>query len=176
MTSNDERTMSKVELRHYRYFSMLCEEKSFTRAAEQLGITPPTLTHQIQMLERELGVCLLNRKNPKKFMLTESGVRFWHSARIVLHQASEAELGALQAARGEIGRLNLGYLPTVATSGLLQDVLAGFRKDRPGIDVNIRMMVSPALMQAVAQNELDACICSPPAKFPSGLSGFEVFR
>jgi len=42
--------MSKLELRHYRYFLKLCEERSFTRAAEHLNITPPTLTHQIQML------------------------------------------------------------------------------------------------------------------------------
>lgn len=167
--------MSKIELRHYRYFLKLCDERSFTRAAEQLNITPPTLTHQIQMLERELGCSLLNRQGGKKFELTPAGLRLLESARAVVHHAAEAELSALQAARGEIGRLNLGYMASVSGCGLMQNVLAGFQKERPGIDINLRLLVSPAQFQAIARNELDAGFCSPPVKFPLGLSGFSVF-
>ncbi|AMN41062.1 LysR family transcriptional regulator [Rhodoplanes sp. Z2-YC6860] len=166
---------SKIELRHHRYFLKLCDEKSFTRAAEHLNITTPTLTHQIQMLERELGVQLLDRTSRKKFELTQAGARFRENARAVVHHAAEAELSALQAARGEVGRLNLGYMPSVSACGLMADVLAGFQKERPGIEINLRLLVSPAQFEAVARHDLDAGFCAPPTKFPSGLSGFEVF-
>jgi DNA-binding transcriptional LysR family regulator len=101
--------MANIELRLYQYFITLCDEHNFARAAERLAITPPTLTHQIQKLEKELDVRLLSRKTKKKVQLTEAGVRFLESARDVLHRADEAELTARKAARGEVGRIEIGY-------------------------------------------------------------------
>lgn len=62
--------MAQTELRLFRYFVTLCEEQNFARAAERLSITPPTLTHQIQKLEKDLNVRLLNRKTKMKLQLT----------------------------------------------------------------------------------------------------------
>ena len=129
-----------LDLRLFRYFVVLAEERHFARAAERLSITPPTLTHQIKALETRLGVRLCNRKTSARLELTEAGRRFLDQARHVLRQAEEAELAAQKAARGEIGSIEIGYMMSVATSGLMQKYVGAFRRANPGIDVNFRRM------------------------------------
>ncbi len=82
--------MSDIETRLFRYFVAVAEERHFARAAERLGITPPTLTHQFKKLERELRVKLAKRKGNTRVILTEAGQRFLPRAREVLRQAEEA--------------------------------------------------------------------------------------
>jgi DNA-binding transcriptional LysR family regulator len=168
--------MANIELRLYQYFVTLCDEQSFSRAAERLAITPPTLTHQIQKLEKELDVRLLNRKTKKKVQLTEAGVRFCESARDVLHRADEAELTARKAARGEVGRLEIGYLIAAAYSGLMQRLIGSFQKTYPGIDISLRQMSTVNLISAILANEMDAGFARMPTQYPPGLSGFPVYR
>ena len=67
--------MSDIELRLFRYFVALAEERHFARAALRLKITPPTLTHQIKKLESELGVKLALRKGNTLVTLTDAGQR-----------------------------------------------------------------------------------------------------
>lgn len=50
-----------MKLRVLRYFLMVAKEQSFTKAAEQLNITQPTLSRQLAALEDELGAKLFNR-------------------------------------------------------------------------------------------------------------------
>ena len=59
-----------MELRHLEYFLMLSEELHFTRAAEKMGISQPTLSHQSKMLEQDIGYTLFNRIG-KKIELTK---------------------------------------------------------------------------------------------------------
>jgi DNA-binding transcriptional LysR family regulator len=107
--------MSHIENRLFNYFVAVAEELHFARAAERLGITPPTLTQQIQKLESQLGVKLLRRKGNTKVLITEAGQRFLTGARETLRQAEEAAAIARQAGRGELGRVELGFLAPLYT-------------------------------------------------------------
>lgn len=73
--------MSDIENRLFRYYVAVAEEQHFARAAKRLGITPPTLTHQIQKLESQLGAKLLKRKGNTKVVVTKAGQRFLDDAR-----------------------------------------------------------------------------------------------
>jgi DNA-binding transcriptional LysR family regulator len=175
-TRTRHRTMADTELRLFRYFVALCEEQNFSRAAERLAITPPTLTHQIQKLEKGLNVRLLIRKTRMKIQLTEAGARFLESARDVLLRADEAEKTARKAARGEIGRLEIGYMISTAYSGLLQRLIGNFQKTYPAIDIALRQFSTVNLIDAILSNEVDAGFARVPNQYPSGLSGFPVYR
>ena len=106
--------MADVETRLLRYFVALAEEQHFARAALRLRITPPTLTHQIKKLERELGAKLLDRRGNTHVVVTEAGIRFLERARDILRQVEEAKVVAQQAQRGEIGRVEVGFMPAAA--------------------------------------------------------------
>lgn len=79
-----------MELRHIRYFKAVAEEKSFTKAAEQLAIAQPPLSRQIQDLEAELGTTLFLR-TPHKVSLTEEGELFLQYANQILDLVNRSE-------------------------------------------------------------------------------------
>lgn len=168
--------MANTELRLFRYFVTLCEELHFSRAAEQLNISAPTLSHQIQKLERDLGARLLSRKTKMKVQLTDAGARFLDSARDVLHRAEEAEIGARKAARGEVGRLEIGYMIATIYSGIVQRYIGNFQKLFPAVDIALHQFSTVALVNAIMSNEMDAGFARLPKQYPSGLSGIPFYR
>lgn len=168
--------MSNIELRLYRYFVTLSDEKNFSRAAARLNISPPTLTHQIQKLEKELDVRLLSRKTKQAVQLTQAGMRFYESARDLLDRAAVAELNARKEARGEVGRINLGYLLSASCCGLVQNALTEFNKERPGIEVTLNTMVSSSLIEGMTGSEIDVGFLSSTGRYPAGLEWHPVLH
>ena len=102
-----------MELRHLRYFVILAEELHFSRAAERLNIAAPTLTVQIQEIERRLGAKLFLRTK-RSVTITPAGEVFLKEARLVLDQFDKAESVGRRAGRGEIGRIEIGYVGSAA--------------------------------------------------------------
>jgi DNA-binding transcriptional LysR family regulator len=88
-----------MELRHLRYFVAVAEKLHFSRAAEYLNISTPTLSHQIQALETMLGAQLLSRKTKSAVSLTQTGKRFLEEARATLKQAESVRLRSVTYCR-----------------------------------------------------------------------------
>jgi len=168
--------MSDIEPRLLRYFIAVAEKEHFAQAAERLGITPPTLTHQIKKLERQLGAKLLIRKGNTKVVITEAGQRVLAGAREMLRQGEEIKAAALQAGRGELGRLQIGFVAPLLSSGLLRHWIGAFKQAHPAIDIMIRNLVPMAQITGLMRKELDAGFARPPHKYPSGVRGFEIYR
>ena len=78
-----------MELRHLKSFVAVAERLSFVRASEQLHLSQPALSGQIQALETELGVKLLFR-NRRTVRLTDVGTQFLEDARAILDRAAQA--------------------------------------------------------------------------------------
>jgi len=103
-----------VELRLYRYVSVLAEELNFTQAAMRLHVSQPTLSTQIRDLEREIDVKLFDRtRGGQQVVLTVSGEAFAAEARLALVHADRAIVEARAAHGQHSGKWNLGYSPLI---------------------------------------------------------------
>ena len=168
--------MNEIETRLFRYFVGLAEEKHFGRAAHNLGISGPTLTTQIKKLERQLGAELVRRRGNTHVELTEAGARVLSHARNVLREASEAVAAARQAARGEVGRIEIGLMPSVIWSGLIQRFIGHFHRQNPAVEITLHQMNPNAQHQALTQDEIDCGFVRSPRRYPDGIVGVDVFR
>src|SRR5216684_3598598 len=99
---------SNMELRHFCYFVAVAEEGHVTRAALRLGIQQPPLSQQIRALEAELQVQLCRRK-PRGVELTQAGEALFAEAQAILRHVEHAVTAARRTARGEAGRIGLGF-------------------------------------------------------------------
>ncbi len=143
-----------MELRHLRYFVAVADELHFGRAALRLRIAQPPLSRQIRDLERELGAELFSRVKGR-VALTHAGAAFLGEARRTLAQAERAGEVARRAARGEVGRLTVGFVEAATYSGVLADVLGVFRARRPDVGLELSELSSRQQAEALREGRID---------------------
>ena len=114
-----------MELRHLRYFIAVAEEGHVTRAAERLGMQQPPLSQQIQALERELDVQLFRRK-PRGVELTDAGRALLDDARAILAHVDHAFATTRRTARGEQGRIAVGFTSSAPFHPFVPRVIRAF--------------------------------------------------
>lgn len=127
-----------LELRHLRYLIAVAEHGSFTRAAEELRISQPTLSQQVKQLERTVGAQLLDRSG-RAVRLTDAGATYVHYARGALRDLAAAERAVLDLADLSRGRLRLALTPTFSAY-LLGPLVAALCDAHPGITLDVREM------------------------------------
>jgi DNA-binding transcriptional LysR family regulator len=152
-----------VELRHLRYFVAVAEERHFGRAAERLHIAQPPLSQQIRKLEGELGVTLLHRTT-RSVELAPAGEVLLVRAREMLAAADRAADDTRRAARGEFGRLAVGFTGS-ATYELLPRVAAAMRSALRGVVLELRgELLTPAQVASLLDGTLDLGFLRPPVR------------
>lgn len=135
-----------LDLRHLVALEIVARERSFARAAAQLGYTQSAVSQQIAALERVTGTRLLERPRGRRIVEpTEAGqLLLRHAERIVASlRAAEADLRALAA--GTTGSLTVGTFQSVGMS-VLPELLSRYRNVWPDVDVT--------LVESVSQREL----------------------
>ena len=142
-----------MELRHLRYFIAVAEELSFSRAAEQLRITQPPLTQQIQALEAELGVKLFDRKT-RPLQLTLAGQSFLDEARSILAQLEQGIGKTQRIHKGELGYLTIGFTSSIANSAL-PTILRTFRQHYPEVKLIFQEENSAFQLQRLRDRQTD---------------------
>ncbi|MBO7743392.1 LysR family transcriptional regulator [Paenibacillus sp. MWE-103] len=149
-----------MELRQLESFITTSEELHFTRASVKLGITQPSLSHQIKTLEDELGVLLFDRIG-KKIALTEAGMILFRHCKLAFGNLASAvdEIHELQQI--ERGTLTVGALPGELNQ-LVSSLLLDFHQRYP--KVRIKLIGDEDIVNQVLQNELDVALTIFPVE------------
>jgi DNA-binding transcriptional LysR family regulator len=152
-----------MELRHLRYFVAVAEERHFGRAADRLHMAQPPLSQQIRRLEAGLGVTLLHRTT-RSVELAPAGEVLLVRAREILAAVEGASEDARRAARGEFGRLAVGFTGS-ATYELLPKLAAALRDALPGVVLELRgELLTPAQVASLLDGTLDLGLVRPPVR------------
>jgi LysR family cyn operon transcriptional activator len=142
-----------LEIRHLRYFLAVAEAGSFSRAADRLGISQPSVSQQIRDLEAGLRVSLFQRRG-KRILLTPRGLIFQEHARAILRQL-ENFLQELNSEPGQLrGALHLGVVP-VLNVPLVPHLLGLFAATHPGISVIVEEISSTEIETALEEGRMD---------------------
>ena len=150
-----------MELRHLRYFVTVAEEGHVTRAAERLGIQQPPLSQQLRALERELDVQLF-RRLPRGVALTAAGEALLVEARVILARVGEARLAARRAARGETGRIGIGFTSSASFHPLVPRTIRAFRDANPLVALSLEESGTGELVEAIRAGRIDAAFVRSP--------------
>lgn len=162
-----------MELRHLRYFVAAAEQLHFARAAEILDISPPTLTVQIKELEAMLGARLFNRTK-RSVTLTSAGETFLKESRAVIERMEHAVNAGRRAGRGEIGRVDIGYVGSAAFSGVLQTQVRLYRASWPDVRVNVSELPMDDMPALLETGKVDVAFVRLPVALPTSLSSHIV--
>ena len=142
-----------MELRHLRYFVAVAEELNFRRAAVRLHVAQPALSLQVRQLEEELGAALFDRDR-HHVALTAAGSVFLDHARRVLDNAGEAARAAGRAARGETGRLSIGFSAQLSYEWL-PTVLRLFHRAVPDVEIGLTELTPVRQIEELLARRMD---------------------
>jgi DNA-binding transcriptional LysR family regulator len=155
MSQRDE-----ASVRQLRYFTVLAEELHFGKAASRLAISQPTLTRQIQNLEKTIGAPLVERTQ-RSVSLTPAGVAFADRARVTLnHHESSMEAARNVAARRDES-LAIGF-ECCAPYHDFPEVVKQFIARYPRTRLSSFQMAGSEQAEALVRNRIDAGFLHPP--------------
>ena len=148
--------MLPFTLQQLRILKAVATEKNFTKAAELLYLSQPSLSKQIKVLEQNLGITILNREN-KKISLTENGTVFLQYAERILALCEESCRAIIDLKNGDRGNLTVGASQTTGTY-LMPRVLALFAQTYPQINLNVQVSSTRIIAKNLRNREIDIAV------------------
>ena len=150
-----------MELRHLRYFTAVVQWKGYREASRHLYIAQASISEAVADLQSELGIKLFSRDG-RVARLTPEGQVFYEEALKTLAQAEQSIATARRAAKGEIGRLGIGFIG-FATSPFLPDLLRKYKTQHPGVALRLEENVPSGQDLAFDRGEIDIGFTRPPS-------------
>ena len=149
-----------MELRVLNYFLAVAREESFTKAANILHVTQPTLSRQIAELERELGVKLFIRSN-HNIILTEDGMILKRRAQELLSLAQKTKMDFSRSGHDLEGLVSIGSGEFLST-GCLAECISAFSRLRPLVRYEIQSGNASNISENIDRGLLDLGLISEP--------------
>ncbi|HDK6612607.1 TPA: LysR family transcriptional regulator [Klebsiella variicola] len=162
-----------MDIRTLRYFVEVVRQQSFTRAAEKLFVTQPTISKMLKNLEDELNCTLLIRDG-RKLLLTDTGRVVFERGQATLGEFSQLESELSDINHLHKGVLRLGIPPMVGM--LMAEPISRFRERYPGVELKIAEFGGLTVQQAVSNGELDMAMTALPIEEGSHLTTLPLFN
>ncbi len=154
--------MLKLDIKHLQYFIKVSELNSFSRAADELYITQPTISKMIKNLETELEVELFDRSR-KHFVLTDAGRTILEQAKLIDHAFKNLEMELDNLTGLKRGHIRIG-LPPIFNARKFLSKVGLFHEKHPGITFQFVESGSKKIEEDVAGNLLDVGVIVLPTK------------
>ena len=163
-----------MNLYYIKYFVTLAEYKHYTKAANALCITQPSLSHAIAQLEKELGVPLFERSG-RNTTLTRFGQEFLVYAKQTLSTIDEGVESIKKSARGD-GIIRLGFLRPLGVD-YIPELVTEYMKKNSGRDIQFTFHtdVTGRLVDGMIDRKYDVLFCSRPDE-ACGLTAKKVMQ
>ena len=161
-----------MDIRTLRYFVEVVRQQSFTRAAEKLFVTQPTISKMLKNLEDELNCTLLIRDG-RKLLMTDTGQVVFERGLAILGEFRQLEAELSDTNHHNKGVLRLGIPPMVGM--LMAGPIGLFRQRYPGVELKISEFGGLTVQQAVINGELDLAITAQPVEEESALTTQPLF-
>ena len=148
--------MLPFTLQQLRILKAVSAEKNFTKAADLLHLSQPSLSKQIKTLEKNLDILLINREK-NKISLTENGKVFLQYAERILALCEESCRALIDLKNGERGNLTVGASQTIGIY-LLPRVLALFAQNYPQINLKVQVNSTRIIAKNILNREIDIAV------------------
>jgi len=148
--------MLPFTLQQLRILKAVATEKNFTKAAQVLHLSQPSLSKQIKTLEKNLDILLINREN-NKISLTENGKVFLQYSERILALCEESCRALIDLKNGDRGNLTVGASQTIGTY-LMPRVLALFAQNYPQLDLKVQVNSTRLIANNVLNREIDIAV------------------
>lgn len=149
-----------MDLREIQYFSEIIKQGSFSKAAESLFVSQPTISNVVKELEKELGTKLMIRTT-RKFELTDSGKLLLKYSENLSNSLSHFQEELNDINRGHKGTIKMGVFTSVGTE-ILTKIMADFYSNYPDINITFVEDSADNLKRSLFQGELDLVVVSLP--------------
>jgi len=106
--------------------------------------------------------------------MTAPGKAFLVEAQATLQHARAAIRAAQASDRGDIGKLEIGYMLLASVIGIVPSLIGEFRRQNPSVDVNLHRIEMTEQQKLILEGKLDIGVVKAPSLYPSGIGGFEL--
>lgn len=151
-----------MQIHQLAYFVAVARTRHFTQAAEECGVSQPSLSKQIRVLENSLGTALFERERGA-VRLTPAGEALLPHAQELLIEMEEGLRAVREVTGLQRGRVRVGATPSM-WDGLMADALIAFRSEYPGIELEVTEGGSRTLTRALGRGDLDLALVIVPLR------------
>lgn len=154
-----------IDFRHLETFCRVASLKSFSKAAEDLFLTQPTVSGHILALEKSLAIRLFDR-SAKEVRLTKAGELFYSFAIKILNLRKELFNALSEFSQGIRGELTLGA-STIPGEYLLPKIIGNFKKDHPLFSISLRIADTKEIVKCVLEGIVEFGLVGARVNHPS---------
>jgi LysR family transcriptional regulator, low CO2-responsive transcriptional regulator len=147
--------MRRLTLRQIRVFEAVARNLSFSRAAEELHLTQPSVSMQVRAIETILGMPLTEQLG-KKIFLTDAGREVLYASQAITARLDDLQANLAQLRAADSGRLNLAVTSTV--NAVATDILVRFRSKHLGVAIHLDVSNRAEVLGLLAANRIDLAI------------------